>query len=182
MITFCPPSQRRSAPTLPAAKPDIGLFLGFGLDKKAILLSVVNNSEAVIREPSFFEVIWDLDADDYHQPLQIPSQTDKDGYIRPSEGWEPYNATEAQSEKRVKSGHRLFGLISIRCPLCIATRVYWVYAVMGSNGWYAEADQKHYPSLQLLAQHMQDLRANPESIINALEPYMKPKTTIGPAY
>jgi hypothetical protein len=145
-------------------KPDIGLRLVY-LDLPALILT--NSSGAILRDPSYAPLIWDLEnvvkqGVARPVPLRIPTAVLKDGFIRPHESTGPF-ALVSQVEKEVGPGDRLFGYIEVSCPTCVESRDYWVFAVRGKGGWYAEA--KGRISLNSLEQRILEIEKNPDQFL-----------------
>jgi hypothetical protein len=69
----------------PATKyhPDIGIWLFSAANP---LFSLRNVSDTVLRDPKFYAAMFNLDATETRQPLQIPAQTLIGEFIRPHEG------------------------------------------------------------------------------------------------
>ncbi|MGI9101726.1 MAG: hypothetical protein ACR2IF_04695 [Terriglobales bacterium] len=141
----------------PPEKPDIQLFFFPSLDQTGMLVGLHNPSEALVREPYYMPVMWDLDADDYKQPLHVPARTFKDSWIRPKGNFGPYSITHSPEEIRVKHGDRIFGYVVVTCPDCKTQRIYWVYANSGTTeGWYSEATDA--PSFSKIEAQIESIR------------------------
>jgi hypothetical protein len=175
-----PPELAYKIPPPPEALPEVAPFLHFGLDRSDILLNVLATSKTVAKAPQFNSVLWDLDAENPRNPLQIPSQSNPTGYVKRGDlSWGPFSLTTSNAESRVKNGHRIFGFLNVSCPSCAETEVYWVYAVMGQIGWYAEAKKKDgIPSLDGLAKNFDSIKAHPNETWDSILPHTKGKVQI----
>ena len=180
--SYAPPAAPECASKVPASSeplPELAAYLHFGIGKSDILLNVVSVSKTVSMTPQFSPVLWDLDADNPRNPLQIPGQSEPGGYVKLGDFWGPFSLTSSSTENRVKTGHRIFGFVNVSCPLCASTKVYWVFAVIGERGWYAEANKKNgLPSLDGLARNFDIVKADPEAAWNQVITHTKPKVKI----
>src|SRR5262249_55537666 len=136
----------------PGPKPDIGLSFVY---PTGMATFVVNQSRAIIRQPKFGMVLWNL-RERTRDPLPVPTQLGD--YIRPGEGWGPSALTSiAGVASRIKAGDQLFGVASVRCPDCIKTREYWVFAEHGTGGWYAEVEDNKRPNIVAIGRALPEL-------------------------
>jgi hypothetical protein len=144
----------------PKALPDISLRVVY---PEGFSVLLVNDSNVVLRDPKFSPVIWDLDLADRPDPMPIPTQTFTGDFIRPHESLGPFPiVTHPNAASLVKSGHRLFGYIQVACPLCKRTKGYWVWAVNGQSGWFAELAPGTWANVNALFKMLPEIRANPE--------------------
>jgi len=174
VLNWCSQSANFATP----GKPDIVPFIYFSPEKKALMLRVMDPAKAVAMNPSFSPYLWDLDADDFKNPLQVPAESDAGGFIRNDVSLGPFGLTSGKYEQRVKSGDHIFGFLVLSCPSCLQTRVYWIYAVMGSHGWYAEAKKKEQPSVDLIAKSLEQIKASPEAVWNSIHPHVAGQISI----
>lgn len=118
-----------------ADKPDIQLSL---TGAKAVTVKIENPSRRVVYMPKYQAMLWNLDsAGDLLDPL--PVRVQMGDFIRPNERWGPNSMMGLPDvQKRVKEGDRVFGLIVITCPDCVATRTYIAFMRQGLGGWYSE--------------------------------------------
>lgn len=139
-------------------QPDISARLVY---PKGLAVLLVNESNVVLREPKYFPVLWNLDGEKWSNPLPIPAASGD--WIRPGLTQGP-NAliTQPQISPLVKQGDRLFGAIQVSCPDCERVRAYWVYAIHGVGGWYADFPEDKYPDFSALMKLMPEIRHNPE--------------------
>ncbi len=73
------------------------------------------------------------------------SRVKKTEYVRPKGAMGPF---PLEFRPVPKEGDRVFGYITVQCPDCVQLRLYWIYLVVGSEGWYAEGDGGDYPAYQ----------------------------------
>jgi len=161
VIVQAPPPIVQLVPSkTPKIRPDISLRVVYPEGFATIL---VNDSSVVLRDPKFFPVVWDLDLPDRTDPLPVPTETFTGEFIRPHEylGPEPIVAHQ-NAASLVKPGHRLFGYIQVECPDCERTKGYWVWAINGTGGWYAELPPGHYAALNALFKLLPRIKADPD--------------------
>jgi hypothetical protein len=125
-------------------KPDVGLIFH---RPSQLQFSVTNLSKAIVREPKYQFLIYDMDLPDDEQPylnLLIPVKILD--FIRPNNALGPFGVVSLSKRgSQVKVGHHLFGYAQIQCPECEYFRRYWVYSEYGKTGWYAEIPQEEHP-------------------------------------
>ncbi|HKT89861.1 MAG TPA: hypothetical protein VJQ59_15565, partial [Candidatus Sulfotelmatobacter sp.] len=142
--------------------PDIDLALIYPQEFAAIFL---NRSSVTLNEPSWRFMMWDLDAHDingYPTNLKIPSGGGPGAWIA-QHSMLPPEAIIYNVRAQVKPGDRLFGWASVTCPDCIKSRTYWIYAIEGSDGWFAEStvgepDISYFTSanVQAIGEHLDE--------------------------
>jgi hypothetical protein len=151
-------------PTSPAAAPppkkDISLNLVY---KSGFALLMVNTGNAVIHQPKFFAVVWDLDREQFQDPLPIPAfSAGPNDFVKPGRGIGPEEAiTRSNVKSLVKENDRLVGTIEVDCVDCDSEKWYWVYAIQGKGGWYAEIEKGHAPALNALGRTHPQIKADP---------------------
>jgi hypothetical protein len=96
----------------------------------------------VLREPKFSPGIWNLDRPNPSEggtPTILPIPVESGDWIRPHEKQGPNQFIgQPNSKALLKEGDRLFGVVNVTCPDCVATRIYVIYVVYGKGGWYSE--------------------------------------------
>jgi hypothetical protein len=143
-------------------KPDIGLQV-VSLDLPA--LELINRTGAILDSPSYSPVIWNLDnrvRQGEAGLASIPTSAGTQAFLRPHSTVGPMSLF-GQPERDIKPGDRLFGVIQVTCPRCVAVRQYWVYAVRGKGGWYSEANG--LVSIPKLAPLIPGIAKNPEQFL-----------------
>ena len=158
VVTKPPPLK-----TAPQLRPDISLRVVY---PKGFSILLANDSNVVLRDPKFAAVIWDLDLTDRSDPLPVPTETFTGEFIRPHESIGPQPiVTHPNAVSLVKPGHRLFGYIEVLCPNCKRTKDYWVWAINGQGGWFAELPPGTYASVNGLFRMLPAIRENPENFL-----------------
>lgn len=137
-------------------RPDLSLRL---VHPHGFAVVLVNDSDVVLREPKYIPAMWDLDREHWDEPLPIP--VDSGDWIRAHESLGP-NAfiTQDRIAPLVKKGDRLVGMIGVTCPTCVRRKDYWVYAVHGEGGWFAQLPEGRYVDLAALTKAIPKIRAN----------------------
>lgn len=171
-----PPEQRMQTPPpfwsdLPLLRPKelktpaLSLLVFPSVDKGGLLMAFENTSDALAREPYYMPVMWDLDGDNYKEPLKVPARSFKDDWILPKGNFGPYPLTKSDNENRVAPGHRVFGYVVISCPLCGRQKVYWVWNKIGTReGWYSKVGPA--PSFRKIEEQLPLIRQNFDAFLD----------------
>jgi hypothetical protein len=129
----------------------------------SIALVLMNYSQAPVRDPGYFMMLWNLDSPG-RDPLPIPSQNFNGDRIIPNQEMVPLAiVTLKKVAPLVKKGDRLFGFVTVTCPDCLRPRSYYVYAVHGDRGWFTELPIGRNPDVNGLIQALPKIREDPES-------------------
>jgi len=153
--------EKPAPPPLP--RPDLGIALVF---TKLPALVLRNVSDAIVRDPKFTVVLWNIDSDQ-RDPLPIPVQVGD--YIRPHRGWGPNNILGSPQVKGLyKEGDRLFGCVRVLCPDCIDERDYWVFIQVGNGGWYARVPDGKYLDWNWFFRNLPELRRNLDGYVSSI--------------
>jgi hypothetical protein len=152
---------------VPREKPDIMLGL---TSPKEFLISMLDNSNVVLRDPKYELGIADLDVNDSGLPKLLPIPVSNGDWIRPHEALGPNFIFTPTIKEIVKPGHRLFGFGMVLCPECKVNRCYWIYAVFGQDGWYSAMPDGFCPDVTKLMGVMQDVRDKGDTYLNSLVP------------
>ena len=141
------------------ARPDVALTLS---GPKMAAVSVWNVSDAVVRDPKYAVVLFNLDADSNPEnPLPIP--TAGGDYIRRGERWGPNQMIgQPQVRSQIKAGNRLIGWAYATCPEC-PKHFYWVFIKHGEFGWYAQLADDQFPDMTKIGR----LTKQPEAFLKA---------------
>jgi hypothetical protein len=157
------PAEPQSNPKLetPAELPDISLVFVY---PQAISVLIVNTSNVLLRDPKYFMVIWDLDIEGRTDPLPIPAVTLTGEWIWPHTAIGPNQViTQPQVAPLVKRGDHLMGCATVDCLTCGNAKGYWIYAIYGEGGWFAETKPKgQWPSWVAVFKLLPEIRKNPE--------------------
>jgi hypothetical protein len=151
-----------SSPSLKKMRPDLHLRL-VGAQNFDIELVA---TDALVTDPAYDIFIWDLD----NPGVQVlPVKT---GYffhelwIKKGQSSGPYAYMSLPEVSAVvKRGDRLYGFMWGSCPTCVTTRAYWIYAIYGEDGWFAETAKGQYPSLTKTFQNMEWIKKNTEAYL-----------------
>jgi hypothetical protein len=147
-----------------ARLPDLTLRF---VHPQEVAIAIDNAPNAGIADrPKYGVQLVDLDnlAANY---LGIP--TNMGDYIRPGEFWGPNQFMGIDGVKSVvKPADRIFGSVSISCPMCVKSRAYWVYIKAGDGGWYAE--QSGPPKGLANLDAARKISADFETYVNMLAP------------
>lgn len=155
------PSNHKTAPK---EKPDAGLVAFYNIGRSSVSVALTNLSKTeVLYAPYMNSVIWDIDAEDMNNPLQVPSRTFKDDWIRPGAYLGAYSITDSPAEHRAKKGDRLFGYVIVECPMCKENKIYWVYDKLGEDGWYAES--RAVPSFGKIEQQLSAIKSDTDAFL-----------------
>jgi hypothetical protein len=134
------PGEPNGAAAAPAAgRPDVRVE--FEMSAKALGAFLVNESASQAATEIGCEArLWDLDDpddDSFQDPIATPCGT---SYLNPRAVLGPTRLVEGPSNQPrvIENSDRFFGYVIVGCPLCLATRAYAVYFVLGTNqGWTA---------------------------------------------
>lgn len=144
-------------------QPDISLRLVY---PTALHIKIRNTSRhAVIRDPRYIPVIWNLDGTDLLNPLPAPTRVLRGEWIRAGGGLVEEIASQPLVAARIKIGDRLFGFIQASCPDCIREKAYWLYLVHGRSGWYAEVPESQWIPLNDFTHLLPQIRDNPDAFL-----------------
>ena len=121
-----------STPTL-QDQPDISLQL-VNLRRPALVLHNESRN-LVIRDPYFHLLLWDLDDDKSDQPVIDQKASLARPWIAPRENSDLVGINGAHVDK---PGRRFFGVVSVTCPDCAATKWYRLRFTVQESGWYEE--------------------------------------------
>lgn len=88
------------------------------------------------------------------------------GYVR-ARTWGHIRLPVRQVNTRVKVGDRVFGYVGVTCALCKTRRIYWVYAKLGTDGWYTEALES--PSFAKIEQRLDSIRDQLDAFLNTFK-------------
>lgn len=115
-------------------QPDVALRFVY---PSSPALVIVNDSDAVAREIKWEVFLWNMDLPDRNNPLPIPvSGFD---WIKSHSESGPLDLFNSPTvTPLLKPGNRLFGSAGVTCAQCTRSRVYIVYIVWGSSGWFSE--------------------------------------------
>ncbi|MEO7975169.1 MAG: hypothetical protein ABIU84_16435, partial [Thermoanaerobaculia bacterium] len=159
-------------PTLPKiVSAEICLKL---VNPKSLAWVVENCGSVVLREGKVSAFLVDLDqirrADGGFDALQVPTRGFERGdWIRAGAGLGPYGIGSLPAVKSViSSGHRVAGYISVDCPECRSSRTYWVYWVVGHDGWYSEIPNGRSVSTGALGKSLAGLVSSPEQFFTGI--------------
>jgi hypothetical protein len=146
-----------TAPPHSTEKPDVSIALVY---PKAFAIFYVDTSNVVADKILGWFAIWDLE-NIGPDPLPIASQGVD--WIRAKDHIGP-NAvvSDVRISPLVKPNDRLFGYIGVTCAECLRTRYYWVYSVVGGDGWYAEIPEGKAPVNALLFKALPTIKQDPE--------------------
>ena len=127
-------SQNANSTSIEQA-PDVSVAFVY---PEAPALVLVNNSQVVAKDIKYWSGFWNLDSNS-DQPLPIPVAIFD--WIRPNEVSAPQAFFTLQNiAPLISKGNRLVGLVGVTCPTCLKVRLFWVYVLWGSGGWYSETD------------------------------------------
>jgi hypothetical protein len=150
---------------VPKAPPDIGAMLVYA---KAPALLMVSVSDAVIRDPKYQVLLWNLDGD-HADALQIPVYTASGDYIRARESIGPFGILSSPGVSPfIKQGNRLFGYMTVTCPDCLRTKEYWVYIDCGTGGWYSELPTGQHVNLTALVRNIPNIANDLTGFVSAI--------------
>jgi hypothetical protein len=145
-------------------KPDIDMALIYPTDFAILLL---NRSSVVLNKPKWSPALWDLDRlDTDGRPTILPVPVAEGDWIRPHEALGP-EALISEVQSLVNPNDRIFGFISVSCPECARTRVYWVYAVAKKGGWFSEC-KGGYPDLAAISRNIKLIRNDPDPFLKTV--------------
>jgi hypothetical protein len=171
------PSTSSTAASLPAPKPDISAAIVY---PQEIALLIYNRSNAAAKDPTALIALWDLDnLEEHPNPLQIPGYSGKDGFITARGGYlVPLALAGHENVKsQLKRGDRIFGFITVGCPDCREAKAYWVYAVHGLGGWYAQSEKGKAPAMNAIARNIKDIASRTTEYLDVAVP-QKRRVTI----
>jgi hypothetical protein len=128
--------------------PDLELVFGH---PALPLFWVMNPSSKLAREGRYQFLLYDLSLPGNQEErlnLEIPVKGLDP--IRPGRGLGPWTFQSVASYgSRIEQGHHLFGYAQVWCPTCEQVHFYWIFAHVGSAGWYVEIPlPKHRPYTQ----------------------------------
>lgn len=130
----------REQQRLALERPDARLLV---LYPQALSVVVTNASSIkaardVLHEARFFN----LSQPSGERLTYFGSRVKKTEYVRPKGAMGPF---PLEFRPVPKEGDQVFGFITVQCPDCVQLRRYWIYLVVGSEGWYAEGEWGDYP-------------------------------------
>ena len=148
-------------------KPDLLLRLVW---KKEFAV-MMDARDGLVKSPAYSIFVWDLDnpGSNVLHP-QVGSQF-PDMWIKAGMSAGPYAYTTLPDvAKSIKSGDRLFGYMWGTCPDCAETRAYWIYAIHGDSGWFAEIPKEYkYPSLTKTFKVLDTIKRDPEKFFSVAD-------------
>jgi len=144
----------------PVERPDISLRI---VGPKSIAIVVINESDVLIRDARYSLSVWNLDSD---RAASLPILDRTADWMRPDDYILPEEfASSPQIAPLIKYGDRLLGIADVSCPDCIRTKSYWVYAIHGQGGWFAESPVGKYPNPSMVARLIPQIRENPKNFL-----------------
>jgi hypothetical protein len=136
-------SEHTAAASESNQKADLGIEVVY---PTAPAIDVFSLNHVMAHEVKEDPVVWDLDGD-LSSSLQV--NEGKYDWLRSDQHGGPVAVLFSGDVKdKVKPGHRIFGFISVTCPLCKRVRTYWIYFAWGEGGWYAEIPERAIPISQ----------------------------------
>ncbi len=103
-------------------------------------LAVENLSGAVVREIIWVPALWDVDSPERSpgtiQPLKVASVTV--GWLQPHQTGGPQQLFTPEVASELKRGDRIYGSVSVSCPLCPQGHTYILALRWREGGWYYE--------------------------------------------
>lgn len=136
--------------------PDVKLIFVHPKQPGVMLLNQSAKTAANIKYGGY---IANVSAADPRKPLPIPFGTFD--FLKPNSSSGLYQIFEQPAVANlIKPGDRLFGYISITCPECERTRIYWVSVLWGDGGWYSELPENHHVDNEWLYRNMPEIKDN----------------------
>ena len=150
---------RGPAPDLPDATLEL-------VHPREFAVYLYNDGKVVANKVRFWFTLWDLDQltpDGVPKVVQIPQQSFE--YLRHDSPAGPFAIVGDDSIRRqVRDGDRLFGAMAATCADCKFVRAYYVYAVVGSSGWFSEIPQTQTRSTEDWFALVKQVHQNPSMI------------------
>jgi hypothetical protein len=146
---FTPPVSNTSVPLPPNLRLDKPELTAMIINPAAPSL-IINVLHTVARDVKADSVLWDVDREDKSLD-SLPIYQVKYDWIRTDQSGGPTDLMNLADKNIAKTGHRIFGFVSIACPNCSHNKAYWVFWVYGQEGWYTEIPNGQYPDLKKLS-------------------------------
>jgi hypothetical protein len=146
-----------AAASPPAEKADVFLVLG-AADVPVFWLYNVSRTSA--ERPEYQLTLYDLSQTNGQEgrPLYLATPVDMlPDYILPENAKGPWILYwRASNKELVKAGDRIFGHGSVQCANCSGVRYYWIYAVVGKDGWIQPIDISEVGTIEGLESQILD--------------------------
>jgi Lecithin:cholesterol acyltransferase len=128
-------------PVAVVLKPDISLKI-YGTKRFTVV--VENNSQVLLREPKYWLGVLNLTKAVHEgHPVAVPLVTFTGDWIRSGGFMGPNEALGANlAASSISPGDVLVGRIGATCPECRKDKIYWIYYVVDSGGWYSQGPEK----------------------------------------
>ena len=152
------------APKPIGRKPDLMVSIVNPTAPQLIIWPLYTVARNVESEP----LLGDIDRDDAVSSNSLIINQMKYDWIRQDQHAGPSALLDSRDiQNVVRSGHHIFGYLTVTCPDCERVRLYWIYFTYGKGGWFAEIPRGTVPNPKGIGNSIPSLRGG--GIENILE-------------